>query len=236
MLAQLRESGRVTQDARTRTYSIGLRAYVIGVRYLSANQLTREALPFLRLAADKSGFTTTLSIMDGFRPLYLFGVEAPVYADFGTRMGEHFPMHASAPGKVLASFCSPDLVDLWIATYGLTRVTANTISEQTDFRLELERIRSRGYSLSRGERAPGLGGIAVPFFDEQGSITAAIGLAYPVSHVTFDQFDYYATILHDVARKLSTRLCMKSYPFGADANRTLGVSRSVQRDVLDITP
>lgn len=233
-LAEFRNNGWLIQDPASRTYSVGLRAYTVGVRYLSASDLTREALPILRLAADKSGFTTTLSIMDGFRPLYLFGVEAPVYADFGTRMGEHFPMHASAPGKALAGFCNPDLVERWITHNGLSRITANTICEPAEFRQALKQIRARGYSISRGERTPGLTGIAVPVFEDDQTIAAAMGLAFPSSHVAPDRFDYYVAILHDAGRKLSARLGCWNYPFGAQAkesDRPLGSYSPADRDV-----
>ena len=221
MLAEFRDNGWLTQDPVTRTYSVGLRAYVVGVRYLSANTLARQALPSLRMAADKSGFASTISILDDFRPLYLFGVESPVFADFGTRMGEHFPMHASAPGKALAAFSPPDIVRKWVSKHGLAPITSNTICEYQDLKRELSRIRERGYAISRGERTPGLSGLAVPVFESDGSLAAVMGLGFPEHNIGPDRFDYYAAILHDSARVLSARLGMKRYPTGNTAKKSL---------------
>lgn len=227
MLATYREAGWVAQNPKTRSFSIGLKAYAIGARFVNANRLTREALPILRSTVDRCGLTATLSALDGLAPLYLLGIEAPVSVEFGSLAGSYFPFHATAPGKMLAAYAGGDrVVDRMIAEFGLERLTPQTITERDAFHAHLVLVRKQGYAASVGERTPGIGALAVPVFAAGNKFVAALGIVYPLNLVKREVFDYYVAILHGGAQLLSLRLGADAYPFGVAANE---LSRRVNR-------
>jgi DNA-binding IclR family transcriptional regulator len=213
MLATFRETGWVSQNPRTRAFSVGLKAYAIGARFVNANRLTREALPMLRSVVDRCGHTATLSVLDGHRPLYLLGIEAPVFVEFGSLAGSYFPFHATAPGKMLAAYAGERKLARMISEFGLPRLTQHTITDSQVLRDHLARVRAQGFSASLGERTPGIGGLQVPVFGAESTFLAALGIAYPLKLVNVPEFPYYVGILHAAAQVLSLRLGADSYPF-----------------------
>jgi DNA-binding IclR family transcriptional regulator len=222
ILSTFRENGFLTQSASTRKYRVGLKAYAIGCKYLHSDRLIRESLPLLRLAVDRSNYTAALSILDDSRPFYLAGIEGAVPVDFGSRTGSYFPVHATAPGKVLLAFSSADRRESILAVSKLERLTSHTIVELRELRSQLADVVSRGFAVSSGDRTPGIGSLAVPVFAADGHLAAAISIVYPLGRVAEEQYDYFVSILHEVARTLSLRLGAQAYPFDgikAEPNR-----------------
>ena len=212
MLGTFRDAGWVSQNPKSRAYSVGLKAYAIGARFINANRMTREALPTLRSMVDRTGHTATLSVLDGHRPLYVLGIEAPVFVEFGSLAGSYFPVHATAPGKVLAAYAGERQLARMLAL-GLPRVTPHTITDPTELRRHLAQVREQGFAASVGERTPGIGALAVPVFGAQSQFLAALGIVYPVKLVDPGEFPYYVAILHAGAQVLSLRLGAQRYPF-----------------------
>lgn len=217
MLGTFREAGWVSQNPRSRAFSVGLKAYAFGALFVNANRLTREALPVLRSIVDRCGFTATLSVLDGIEPLYLLGIEASVFVEFGSRAGSYFPFHATAPGKLLAAYAPERVLERMIARAGLPQHTPQTITDPGALRTHLQAVRKRGYAASLGERTPGIGALAVPVFAAEGQFEAGLGIVYPLKLVAPEEFSYYVAILHAGAQTLSLRLGASAYPFQVSA-------------------
>ena len=214
MLAAFREEGWVVQNPKTRAFSIGIAAYAAGARFVNSNRLTSEALPVMRTVVDRCGFTTTLTVLEQARPLYLLGIDGPISVDFASRIGSYFPFHATGPGKLLAAFAE-ESVRANMLEAPLPQLTTRTTVNHGQLRRELRKIQQRGYANSAGERALGIGGIAVPVFDGSSDTVcvAALGIAYIDTLVREQEVESYAAILHNAARTLSRRLGHATYPF-----------------------
>jgi len=228
ILATFRANGFLTQNVATKKFRIGLKAYAIGCRYLHSDKIIRESLPVLRSAVDRSGFTATISILDGNRPFYLAGVEGSAFVDFGSRTGTYYPIHATAPGKIFLSFVDQTLRDNILSTLRLNPFTTNTIQSLRELKRAIAETSVVGYAVSRGDRTPGIGSLAVPVFGRDGILLAAMSFVYPLGRVPDDQHSYFVSILHGVARILSLRLGAQSYPFGGNSSvkRTTNETRS----------
>jgi IclR family KDG regulon transcriptional repressor len=214
VLATLRLAGFVQQNPVNRHYRVGLRAYTLGCRYLDSDQLAREAYPFLRTAADRTGYTSTLCIRDRMRGLYLIGIESSVFVDFGTNVGRYFSLHRTTPGKLLIAFSELSFQDAIVkAQWESKPVAQRAVTDRRAFRRELSSIAKRGYVISRGEMTPGIGAIAVPVFGNENSFVASFSIAFPLARVAEDKQPPLLSALHDLARMLSLRLGAKSYPF-----------------------
>jgi len=214
MLAAFREEGWVVQNPKTRAYSIGIAAYAAGARFVNSNRLTSEALPVMRTVVDRCGFTTTLTVLEQGRPMYLLGIDGPISVDFASRIGSYFPFHATGPGKLLTAFAEESVRTAMLEA-PLPQLTTRTITTTAQLRRELREILHRGYACSAGERASGIGGIAVPVFDGHSNsvCVAALGIAYADRLVGEQDLESYASILHSAARTLSRRLGQETYPF-----------------------
>nr|WP_315594195.1 IclR family transcriptional regulator [uncultured Cupriavidus sp.] len=206
VLSTFRDAGWLEQDSKSRTYAVGLSAYVFGSRFVQIHPLTRHAIPVLRGIVDRSGFNTTLSILDHLKPLYLLGMAGPVPVELSSAFGSYFPFHATAAGKVLAAFSPRHVREQMLEEASLDRLTGRTITDKTQLVDELDLVFRRGYASSDGERVPGIGALAVPVIAHDGSIFAAIGNAFPTKMVSAEDLDYQAEILKSGARVLAERV------------------------------
>lgn len=214
VLATFREAGWLDQNPRTRAYKVGLKAYAVGARFLNASTLTREALPVLRSIVDRSGFSSALCVLDGLDPLYVVGIEGPVSVDFGSRAGAYFPIHATAPGRILLAFSDSAMIDRILKEPRMAAIPTRMPWNIHDIRRDIAQLREIGYAVSHGDRLPGIGGVAVPVFGAGQRIVASLSVAYPFAIVPAVREPYYAAILFEAARTLSRRLGAHSYPFG----------------------
>lgn len=214
VLATFREAGWLEQDARTRAYKVGLKAYAVGARYLSGNTLAREAQMILRNVVDRSGCSSSLCILDGLDPFYLTGIEGPVTVDFGSRVGAYFPLHATAPGRILLAFSDSATIDRILKEPRMTAFPTCVPWNNREIRSDIACLREIGFAVSHGDRIPGVGGIGVPVFGAGQVLAAALSISYPISMVPIAREPYFAAILFDAARALSRRLGARLYPFG----------------------
>jgi IclR family acetate operon transcriptional repressor len=85
------------------------------------------------------------------------------------------PVHATALGKALLAFSSPEMVDLVIAD-GLERYTPNTLTDPERLRQSLASIRLTRIAISRRELEPAVSAVAAPVFGLGGMVVAALEL------------------------------------------------------------
>lgn len=206
ILGSFRDAGWLEQDPRTRTYSVGLAAYVFGARFVQFDPLTRQAFPVLRGVVDRSGFNATLSVLDNLKPLYLIGIAGPVPVDLSSNFGSYFPFHATAAGKVLATYADESTRQKMLRATPFERVTGRTITDPAAIEAELKLVFRQGYATSDGERVPGIGAMAVPVVGHDGELIAALGIAFPCKMVDADDYEYQAAILKSGVLMLSERL------------------------------
>ena len=127
-----------------------------------------------------------------------------------------WPIHASAAGKVCLAHCPPE--KLMALRRGSLEATApGTITSFDTLLDEVEEARARGYAVSREEGYAGAFGIAVPIFDEEGNVTAALQLAAPVQRST----DANVARWLDLLRKASEEATRLLYLTGALAEQDL---------------
>lgn len=208
------EFGFLVQDAETRRYSVGVRTFALGSRFVTHDRLCRAAMPVMRDLVQSSGHSVRLSVLDGDRVLYLLGLEGPMFFDSGWRSGTWLPVHSTTAGRVLMAFMEPELVSRLLAPEALSAVTQFTVTDVAEIRRRIGKVRTHGYASQRNETTVGLGTIAVPIFDARQQAIGALGLAFPSHLVPVSQEAPLARILHDAARVLSQRVGCQVYPYG----------------------
>jgi DNA-binding IclR family transcriptional regulator len=214
LLAVYRQFGFLEQDAVTRRYKVGIRAFELGSVFPKNNALAHDALPIMRRIAETSGHSATLSIMAADVILHVMAVEGPLYMDGRWRVGNRLAPHATSAGKVLlASLSAAELMG-FIGRNKLTRITSLTVTSAPRLKTQLEQIRATGFSITRGESAPGLAAIAVPVLGRSDRVTAALGMVIPDHLFDADEAVDWIAILHDGARTLSMKHGASAYPYG----------------------
>jgi DNA-binding IclR family transcriptional regulator len=222
ILSTLRANGIVTQDPRTRRYSVGLAAFMLGSRFVNFHRLSREALPLMRQLVEKTGHSARLSMMDGDDVIYLLGFEGPLLLNTAWRAGTRMPLHSTAAGRVLLAFLPEARVDELLDRYGMPAFTAATVTDRDTLKRMLAEIRTSGYAQALSETTQGLGTIAAPILDENQEITGSLGIAFPVHVLSPQDVPRLVEALHDAARVLSHRMGSPVYPFGGRRGEDAG--------------
>ena len=121
-------------------------------------------------AATRSG--VRLGLLDGLGVSYLEktpGCQLPSSFSPAARL----PAHATALGKALLAFSSPETVE-HVIQQGLRRYTSSTLTTAARLRHALKVTRWRGMSFAIGELAPDYSAVGTPVFGAGGEVVAAL--------------------------------------------------------------
>jgi DNA-binding IclR family transcriptional regulator len=171
LLATLEKRGLVEQDDDSGKYRLGLAVVRLGGHAERNLDLRGIGMPELQKAARTVRETVTLDTLDSDSAV------AVGYADASgmghDRRGRTMPLHATASGKVLLSD-QPEREVIRLSKVGFTPYTRNTIVRVDLLLEELARVRKRGFATAFGEHEPTVNAVAVPVFDQRGSVVAAL--------------------------------------------------------------
>lgn len=183
ILHTLQESGYLAKDEDSGRFRLGMRFYSLGKSAVRHEQLKWQALPPLMHLAEATGETVYVGILYEGDAVCVQIVDGTELVRMHSFVGKRSPAHASALGKVLLAHLPDSEVDAYVETYGLKRLTLNTITEPSALREELRQIRDQGYALDREEMAPGLRCIGAPVTDHTGRPVATVSLSAPADRM-----------------------------------------------------
>lgn len=175
LLATLRHHEMAIQDGR-RVYRPGPALACLDGR--SNPDLRTVAHRHLQALARRVGETVHLMALEGNGVRFLDGVDGGYALRVGTRIGLLLPAHTTSGGKaLLAELPAEDLARLY--PRGLPRADAPAISDLTELRRALVRVRRLGYATNVEESEPGISAIGVCVRDPTGQAVAAVAMAAP---------------------------------------------------------
>ncbi|MCC6315644.1 MAG: IclR family transcriptional regulator [Thermomicrobiales bacterium] len=204
ILATLEAHNFLLRDEQTGAYRPTMRLWEIGAAALVVNGLHEAAHRFLPRLSERTGETAYATILDGRDAVHVdvYVARSPVrlHADVGDR----FPAHTVASGKVLLAALPDDAVEAYIHG-GLPEYTDRTLTDPQGLRDELAQVRRQGYALNRGERQHYVVGAGAPVRDHSGAVIAAIAAAGPSIRVT-DDVHAVGRVVREVADEMSLSL------------------------------
>lgn len=169
--------GYVVQNVETERYGLGRAAFLLG-RAAERNLGFDAIQPMLERLSEVTGESVNLVVREGGEGLVVLRVESKQPLRFAQPAGTRIPLHCTSTGKVLLAFSEDTGAE--VAGLGkLERLTSATITSRRALLRDVEKVRVRGYSVNRGERFPGVCGIAAPVFDKQQRGIAAIAVQGP---------------------------------------------------------
>lgn len=156
---------------------------------IKTNQATRIELlikktnVLLEEIAKLTGECSYLGIFDEYRMLYLNQI------DFSNReiktrnnVGIQASLHTNAIGKSILAFGNYDLRKIKLNQY-----TNNTITNINSLEEELSQVREKGFSMDNKEYQDGMRCVAVPLFNKDNTLIAAVGISGSSSRLTYNK-------------------------------------------------
>ncbi len=204
LLASLVEGGLVEQDPRSRKYRLGIRLVELGNTVLNTRSLPRVALPFLRYLSDAAEEVTYLAVREGDHIINILQVPGPQLLQSVNWLARG-PLHCTSTGKVFLADM-PDDERKPLLEKELPRLTANTITDRTDLRHELERIREQGFATAFEEHQEGINAVAAPVTTFDGVVLAGLAIVGPSYRFRRERALSFTGVLRSVAREVSRQV------------------------------
>lgn len=204
-LYTLQHLGYLYQDEVTKRYQLTPKVMDLGFAYLNTMQLPDLARPYLEKLRDQTGASAHMGILDGNEVVYVArAATSTSFSTLNVMIGSRLPAHATSMGKVLLAFLSEEKLQALSENTNLPSFTTQTKTMLLDLKKELEEIRKKGYAISKEEFEIGICSVAVPIFDRDGGILAAINVAAPTSVLNPDMLETEVVpVICETAKALS---------------------------------
>ena len=142
----------------------------------------------------------------GNKGLVIEKVDGPSHLKVVEEFGYEMHLHCGAIRKVLLAYQSPNFIDEYMDNI-VMQDRAFPYVRPADLRAELEKIRTDGYAISRGDYVTDAIGIGAPVFNAEGELACSIGIITPEIRLTDENsLDILSTYVKSFAAELSSDL------------------------------
>jgi DNA-binding IclR family transcriptional regulator len=197
----------VQQDPITKLYRLGPGVFYLASVAKEGLDVRRIALPVMEKLRDLTGENTTLHELRDRKRVCVEKVESKQVLRDTILIGDQFPAHCGASGKVLLAYLpAEELKEYCDSTRPLQALTARTITDPRKLAAELVRIKRRGFAFSCGERVmDGLCAISAPIFDYEGKVRYSLTITLTLFRLRTKGRDELARLVGKSAEEISVR-------------------------------
>jgi DNA-binding IclR family transcriptional regulator len=186
LLATLSDEGFVERTTDGGGWTLGLPLVRLARAADPDRALIAAARPLLQALAVEAGESTALAVArPGPTMDVIVQADGPGLLGVSDWVGRVFPLHASAPGKLILAALDDAALRDWVGHARPERFTPRTITSLRGLRAELARIRAQGYAEMQDELEPSLASLAVPVSaaGSGGAPLALIGVSGPTGRL-----------------------------------------------------
>jgi IclR family acetate operon transcriptional repressor len=163
---------------------------------------------FVRELANAFNLTVHIGVLENGMVKYAMKAAAPAAYPIQTKVGSQLEAYCSGLGKILLSALSHEEFEAFLLEGDLVPLTAHTITSGAGLRAEMDRVRSQGFAVDNREAQLDVICVAVPIFDNESRIVAAISASDEVSRMTIAR---QAEICMDL-RQCADRIRCRMFP------------------------
>ena len=200
---RLEEEGFLQRDIDGRSYAAGQRLRKMSVNVLSSSRIRTVRLAVLNALTEDVGETCNIATPDRDGMVYLDRVETKWPLRIQLPIGTTVPFHCTASGKMYLASLAPHLLAKYLSAAKLEKHTEKSLTNPKELQVEIEEIRSQGYSTDKEEFMEGMVAIAVPIHDDHGRLMSTLSVHAPIQRVTLDALVDYLDRLRAAANDLS---------------------------------
>jgi DNA-binding IclR family transcriptional regulator len=162
----------IQQDAKTKLYRLGPGLFYLASLAREGLEVRKIALPIMERLRDLTGENAVVHELRDGKRVCIEKVESTEVLRDSLRVGDQFPAHVGASGKVLLAHLPIGELHHYLKSgHALKALTPRTITDPKTLTAELARIKRQGFAFSCGERVmDGLCAISAPIFDSESRV------------------------------------------------------------------
>ena len=183
LLKTLQLHGYIDQNPENGKYRPGMKLVERGHFVVGSIDIRQKAKGWLMELSRLTGQTTHLGILDGREGVYIEKIEGKLAAIAYSRIGRRLPVHATAIGKVLIAWLGEPELNALLEGYQYTTYTPSTLASREALMAALAQTREQGYALDSEENEQGVRCVAVPVWNHESRVIAALSLSTLTSRV-----------------------------------------------------
>lgn len=192
--------GFLSFDDRTKEYSLGKAAVLLGVSAFQSTDIVSMARSRLSDLVAATGETATISIRQEWTRVYIDQLESPQEIRMAVQLGARYPLHSGASSKAILAALVPAEVEVFLQLRESLGLGTEDRAALLD---DLESTRRRGYSLSLGEREASAISVACPIYSGQGDVWGAISVCGPRTRYEPATWERHGATVNRVATEIS---------------------------------
>jgi DNA-binding IclR family transcriptional regulator len=159
-------------------YRIGLRLVEVAALCPRGIGLRDVALPFMEDLYEATHQNVQLAVRDGTDGVYIERIAGRQAVPVLTRVGAHWPLHATGVGLVLLAH-APAVVQEAVLTAPLEAFTPFTVTDPAVLRRTLAEVRRTGFALSDRQITDDAFSVGAPVTGPGGKCVAALSIVVP---------------------------------------------------------
>lgn len=201
ILNTLEKFNYIEKNPNNHRYLLGFNFFRLGSIVQNQLDIRKVSLPTMKKLVDQSSETVELNIRDGLSRVCVEKVDSPQTVRNFVRIGERKPLHLGASGKVLLTFISE--VEREKILYNIVR---EEHLDKAALARDIEKIKAKGFAVTRGERIPDSFAIAAPLFDREGQTVASLTIAGPLQRLTDEREHELVEMLLKASMEINVNL------------------------------
>ncbi|HNY42309.1 MAG TPA: IclR family transcriptional regulator [Bryobacteraceae bacterium] len=168
--------------------------------------LRESAMPYLESLGSELGETVAMAFLfdDVIRVIEV--IDGTHHIRMSNYKGGILQPYASSLGKSIAAYQAPALMQRLLYTYGIFKMTPNTITDFRDIQDEFAAIRQRGYAWDREETVPGGTCIGAPIICAGGEVFSSVSMSMPKARFTKQVEEMLPALIKDHAARIAAEL------------------------------
>ena len=174
ILTSLKGNHFIVQDENTKKYRIGYKICGIAAGVVKGHALTQAAQILMRRLAEQIDRNGVLCIMEHGAAMNVACSERGDSNMYMVKIGHTIPFYSTSAGRVFMAYMDRHRAMGILEKEMRTKTTPNTKTDLQELNVELDRIRSQGYSVIDEELQLGIQGAACPIFDMNGEAAGAL--------------------------------------------------------------
>lgn len=202
----LLKAGYLEQNAENKKYRLGLKLFELGSIVQNRMDIREVARPYLEILSKTFNMTVHMGIYRDWEMVYIDKVDGPNTRIVYSQVGKRAPMYCTGIGKAVLANMSPADIQYILRMQPLEALTEHTLTEPEKILAELEKIRTRGYSVDDEGVELGLRCVAVPIYDYHKKPIAAVSISSAAAYLDNDKVLKAADKLKKTAKEISRKM------------------------------
>lgn len=206
MLLTLEDNGYVFQEKQRGEYCLSFKLFSIGSRVLRHSSLVDMARPYCRELLEAVDETVNLCVVSGTEMLVVDKQVTSQMLRQDSIVGSSFPLFQSASGKIFLAFAEEAEAEKVLALINEQSPALHTEQTMETLHAELKKVRQTGMAYDYEEVFKGVRCIAVPIFDYQNKLVAALSVSSPTVRLNASSIVNIEKNIVQASMKISLRL------------------------------